>query len=65
MKIRAGCYDIDDIWVIVHQPDNDDKRFELLDGKLVEYPLCGGMHGFIASELLFDYPAQKSGISLA
>ncbi|MCY3834612.1 MAG: Uma2 family endonuclease [Chloroflexi bacterium] len=53
MKIWPGRYDIDDVWDIVHKPENDDKRFELLDGQLVEFPLCGGLHGLIASELLF------------
>ena len=53
MKVWPGRYDIDEVWEIVHRPENDDRRFELLDGKLVEYPPCGGQHGLLASELLF------------
>ena len=60
MKIWQGKYDIDDVWEIVHRPENDDKRFELLDGQLVEFPPAGGQHGVMAAEMCFHvYDANK------
>ena len=60
MKIWPGRYDIDDVWEIVHRPENDDKRFELLDGQLVEFPPAGFQHGVLAAEMCFHlYDANK------
>ncbi|MYD11667.1 MAG: Uma2 family endonuclease [Chloroflexi bacterium] len=59
-KIWPGRYDIDDVWEIVHRPENDNRRFELLDGKLVEFPLAGFQHGVLAGEMCFHiYEANK------
>ena len=44
MKTWQGKYDIDDVWEIVHRPENDAKRFELIDGELVEFPVAGFQH---------------------
>ena len=63
MKIWPGRYDIDDVWEIVHRPENDDKRFELLDGQLVEFPPAGFQHGVLAAEMgfhLFDANERSS-----
>ena len=60
MKVWPGRYDIDDVWEIVHRPENDDKRFELLDGKLVQFPPAGFQHGVLAAEMCFHiYDANK------
>ena len=60
MKIWPGRYDIDDVWDIVHRPENEDKRFELLDGQLVEFPPAGFQHGVLAAEMCFHlYDANK------
>ena len=64
MKIWPGRYDIDDVWEIVHRPENDDRRFELLDGELREYPPCGFQHGVLASELLFNIYDANERLSL-
>ena len=44
----------------MHQPENDDKRFELLDGQLVEFSPAGLQHGLLAAEMCFHiYDANK------
>ena len=59
-KIWPGRYDIDDVWEIVHRPENDNRRFELLDGKLVQFPLASFQHGVLAGEMCFHiYEANK------
>ena len=63
MKIWQGSYDIDDVWEIVHRPENDAKRLELIDGQLVEFPLAGFQHGCLAAEMgfhLFDANKRES-----
>ncbi len=60
MKIWNGQYDIDDVWEIVHRPENDAKRFELIDGELFEFPVAGFHHGCLAAEMVFHlYDANK------
>ena len=60
MKIWQRKYDIDDVWDIVHRPENDDKRFELIDGKLFEFPVAGFQHGCLAGEMGFHlYDANQ------
>ena len=46
MEIREGLYDIDDLWRIVCDAD-DDKRYELIEGELVEMPPPGEEHGHL------------------
>lgn len=64
MKIWPDRYDIDDVWDIVHRPENDDKRFELLDGTLVEFPPAGFQHGVLAGEMCFHIYAANKRASL-
>ena len=48
------------IWEIVHRPENDAKRFELIDGKLFEFPVAGFQHGCLAGEMGFHlYDANQ------
>ncbi len=52
MAIRERLYNIDDLWRIVRDAD-DDKRFELIEGELIEMPPPGEEHGFLAGEIYF------------
>ncbi len=45
MELRQRLYDVDDVWLLAHQPDNDYKHFELIDGELIEMAPPGGEHG--------------------
>ena len=51
MVLRQRAYNIDDLWQLVHQEDNDDKQFELIDGELFEMSPPGLQHGALASEI--------------
>lgn len=46
MEIQQRLYDIDDLWRIVCEAD-DDKRYELIEGELVEMPTPGEEHGHL------------------
>ena len=45
MELRQRVYDIDDVWQISHHTDNENKRYELIDGALIEMSPPGGEHG--------------------
>jgi len=65
MELREGLYDIDKLWEIVCNAD-DDRYFELIEGEIFEMSPPGGEHGAIAGEIyyffrLFD-PQRKLGI---
>lgn len=51
MELRERVYDIDDLWALYHQPENEGKRFELIDGVLNEMSAPGGEHGEFALNL--------------
>ena len=55
MTVRERLYDIDDVWNLYHQPENDGKRFELIDGELIEMSGPGGVHGAISVNLSFYF----------
>ena len=46
MEIQQRLYDIDDLWRIACEED-DDKRYELIEGELVEMPPPGEEHGHL------------------
>jgi len=51
MELRERVYNIDDLWALYHQPENEGKRFELIDGVLMEMSAPGGEHGEFALNL--------------
>ena len=58
--------DIDSFWEFVCLPENADKRFELIQGEIVEMPQPGEDHGFLAGAFyhffrMFD-PESKIGV---
>ena len=66
MEVKERVYDVDSFWHFACQPENADKRLELIHGELVEMPQPAEEHGFIAGEIyhyirLFD-PQRKLGI---
>lgn len=69
MELRERIYDIDDLWSLNHQPENEGKRFELIDGVLIEMSAPGGEHGAITINLGFFFRAffleQDLGIATA
>ncbi len=65
MEVRERLYDIDDLWRLVCD-SNDDRRYELIEGEIIEMAPVGGEHGTIAGEIfhhfrLFD-PQRRLGI---
>ena len=65
MEIQQRLYDIDDLWRIVCEA-GDDKRYELIEGEIIEMPPVVEEHGFLAGKLfhyfmLYD-PQQQQGI---
>ena len=51
MELRQRLYDIDDVWEIAQQSQNDNRRFELIDGELIEMVPPGGEHGELSLNL--------------
>ena len=51
MELRQRLYDVNDLWELAHNPDNDSKRFELIDGELIEMVPPGGEHGELSLNL--------------
>jgi len=57
MAIQQHLYDIDDLWRMVCEAD-DDRRYELIEGELVEMPPPGEEHGYfilLLGKFLLDY----------
>ena len=48
MVLQQRLYDIDELWDLYGLPESDTKRFELIDGALIEMSGPGGTHGRIA-----------------
>jgi Uma2 family endonuclease len=53
MEVQERFFDVDEFWSFACQPENANKRFELIHGELVEMPQPGEEHGFIAGEIAF------------
>ncbi len=50
MEIQQRLCDIDDLWRLACEAD-DEKRYELIEGELVEMPPPGEEHGYLTSWL--------------
>ena len=46
MQVQQRLYDIDDLWRLV-QDANDDTRYELIEGEIIEMPPPGEEHGYL------------------
>ena len=58
MEVRERLIDIDEFWRFICDAD-DDRRYELIEGEIIEMPLPGKRHGHFAGEFyhyfrLFD-----------
>ena len=51
MAAQQRVYDVDTVWNLYCLPENDLKRFELVDGVLIEMSGPGGTHGRIVVKL--------------
>ena len=51
MELKQRLYDVDDLWALYCQRENDHLRFELFDGEIIEMSGPGGVHGRIAIKL--------------
>ena len=62
MKVLERRYDIEDLWQIVRAAD-DDKRYELVEGVLIEMAPPGETHGYLTvllSKYLVDYVIEHN-----
>ena len=67
MQVQQRLYDIDDLWRLVCDAD-DDKRYELIEGEIFDMAPPGGEHGYYAFEIgffirLFDRQ-RKLGVAM-
>ena len=51
MAVQQRVYDIDDLWQLVCEVDNNGRRFELIDGELFEMSPTGELHGHLTIRL--------------
>ena len=51
MELQQRVYDVDALWDFLTQLRNDEKRYELIDGELVEMSAAGGIHGRLATKI--------------
>ena len=62
MQVKQRVYDIDDLWQIVCDAD-DDKRYELIEGEIIEMSPPGFWHGRLSTRLgryLDEYAESKA-----
>lgn len=53
MVIREGRFTREDLRALYEQPENAEKRFELLDGEIIEVPSASPLHQWIVARILF------------
>ncbi len=51
MAVQEKLYTAEDLWRISHLPKNAGKRFELIEGVIVEMSPTGWLHGDVAMEI--------------
>ncbi len=66
MELKQRLYDVDDVWELYCQRENDHLRFELFDGEIIEMSGPGGVHGRIAIRLgrYLDIFAEESELGI-
>ncbi len=66
MELRQRLYDVDDLWELLSQADNDNPRYELIDGELNELSGPGGKHGRSATKFdrYLDVFAEERGLGI-
>ncbi|MCY4018292.1 MAG: Uma2 family endonuclease [Chloroflexi bacterium] len=53
MVVQERLFDVDDVWRLAHDPDNENVRFELIDGELFTMVPPGRRHGILAAKISF------------
>ena len=51
MVIQERLFDVDDVWELAHDPDNENVYLELIDGELFTMAPPGRRHGLLATEI--------------
>lgn len=51
MPVTEKLYTADDLWQLSHRREFQDRRLELIAGKIIEMPFNGGQHGAVAANL--------------
>jgi Uma2 family endonuclease len=62
--VATGLMTADEFFDFIHRPENRDRFFELVAGKVVEMPSPGERHGFLCSwisHLLWGHAVQHGG----
>jgi Uma2 family endonuclease len=55
MEVQQRVYNVDEFWRFVCQPENEDKRFELISGEIFEMSPPGWEHGTLAGEIYYYF----------
>ncbi len=53
MVTQERLYTVEDLWELSHLPENEGKRFRLIEGVLYEMSPTGWLHGDLTSLLNF------------
>lgn len=53
MEIQERLFDVDDVWQLAHDPDNENVYFELIEGELFTMAPPGRRHGLLSTEISF------------
>lgn len=51
MVIEKQLYSVEDVWTLVQDPDNLNRRYELIEGELIEMSPPGRIHGQLAADI--------------
>lgn len=66
MAIQQRLYDVDELWELYSLPENDLKRYELIEGVLIEISGPGGIHGRMVIRLgrFLDTFAEENNLGI-